>query len=214
MTGATHLHNDGYAVVPNVIDERTLRAIERCLRGLQVSRAGTRNLLQADWCRALARRLASSPTLAPLLPQRFVAVQCTLFDKSPDCNWSVPLHRDVHIPVAQRVDHPMLSGWSRKEGSWFVQAPLPVLRQAVALRVQVDDGVAGGGGLCVVPRSHRAASKGAAHDCVVGRGDVLAMSPLLLHASAKAARPVRRRVLHFLFAPGELPFGLRWPTPN
>ena len=211
MTHATHLQRDGYVVVPSVLDDRTMCAIERCLVALDASSAGTRNLLQAAWCRALARRLMSSPTLADLLPRHAVAVQCTLFDKSPERNWSVPMHRDVHVPVAQRIDHPLLTGWSRKEGSWFVRAPFPLLRQALALRVQVDHGIDGGGGLSVVPESHMADSALPAHECVVGRGGVLAMS-LLLHASAKAARPVRRRVLHFLLARHELPFGLRWPT--
>lgn len=43
-------------------------------------------------------------------------------------------------------------------------------------------------------------------------GDALLMRPLVLHASSKASAPGRRRVLHFLFGPSELPFGLSWRT--
>ena len=46
----------------------------------------------------------------------------------------------------------------------------------------------------------------------VKRGDVLAMRPLLLHASSKALVPSFRRVLHFVFGPPVLPRGLRWAT--
>jgi hypothetical protein len=47
-------------------------------------------------------------------------------------------------------------------------------------------------------------------DCVVPRGGVLAMRPLLVHASKKAMPGVVRRVLHFLFGPPKLPHGLEW----
>jgi hypothetical protein len=38
------------------------------------------------------------------------------------------------------------------------------------------------------------------------------MKPLLLHASSKVSIDSGRRVLHFVFAPAELPGGLRWPV--
>ena len=47
-------------------------------------------------------------------------------------------------------------------------------------------------------------------ECLASKGDALVMRPLLLHASSKAETPSRRRVLHFLFGPAELPYGLRW----
>lgn len=34
--------------------------------------------------------------------------------------------------------------------------------------------------------------------------------PLVLHASSKALRPSARRILHFLFGPEELRYGLHW----
>lgn len=44
----------------------------------------------------------------------------------------------------------------------------------------------------------------------VSRGGALVMRPLLLHASSKATVSVSRRVLHFVFGPRSLPFGLEW----
>ena len=46
--------------------------------------------------------------------------------------------------------------------------------------------------------------------CPAPRGGAMVMRPLLLHASSKSTGTSRRRVLHFLFGPAELPFGLRW----
>jgi hypothetical protein len=42
------------------------------------------------------------------------------------------------------------------------------------------------------------------------RGDVLLMSPLLLHGSERARVPTRRRVLHLEWAAFDLPGGLHW----
>jgi hypothetical protein len=36
------------------------------------------------------------------------------------------------------------------------------------------------------------------------------MRPLALHTSSKATGTGRRRVLHVVFGPPELPFGLQW----
>jgi hypothetical protein len=38
----------------------------------------------------------------------------------------------------------------------------------------------------------------------------LVMRPLALHTSSKATGTSRRRVLHFVFGPAELPYGLQW----
>jgi hypothetical protein len=46
--------------------------------------------------------------------------------------------------------------------------------------------------------------------CNAHRGSALVMRPLLLHASSKASGLSRRRVLHLLFGPRQLPHGLNW----
>lgn len=49
-----------------------------------------------------------------------------------------------------------------------------------------------------------------AQECIAERGDVLAMRPLLLHASSPAASPQHRRVVHIEYAAAELPGDLEW----
>ena len=46
--------------------------------------------------------------------------------------------------------------------------------------------------------------------CHASQGSALVMRPLLLHASSKSKGYGRRRVLHFVFGPRSLPYGLRW----
>jgi ectoine hydroxylase-related dioxygenase (phytanoyl-CoA dioxygenase family) len=147
-----------------------------------------------------------------------------LFDKSLGKSWSVTLHQDLSIPVKEKVDHPQCSGWSVKEGTLYVQPPMALLRHMVAVRLHLDDCGIENGPLRVVSGSH---SLGRVSDaemeaaqrtqgdtvCTVPRGGALVMRPLLLHASSKATARSQRRVLHFVFAPPNLPHGLSWSEP-
>lgn len=184
--------------------------------------AGSRDLLRHAWCRDLVARLREGLRAARVLDEDAVAVQCTLFRKSESRNWKVALHQDLSIPVAQRIAHPALSGWSLKQDRHFVQPPTTLLERTLAVRLHLDACGAGDGPLRVVPGSHRhgrlsletARGLRVAHgevECTARPGDLLIMQPLLLHASSKAVQPSgRRRVLHFLFGPRDPGFGLCW----
>jgi hypothetical protein len=210
---------DGFAVLPALLDDGELSRVEALLARRTAS--GAREFLEEAGCAALARRLQSDARLAAAIPRTHVPVQCTAFEKSRDHNWLVAVHQDLAIPVAERVDDPMLGGWSNKGGTWFVQPPVDVLEQLVALRLHVDDCGIDDGPLKVVAGSHRGGrlddaaavawrdARGAVA-CPVPRGGAMLMRPLLLHASSKATGSSRRRVLHFLFGPPTLPHGLAW----
>lgn len=211
----------GFVILHRVLDRADCAALTRQADAFAAAGAGTRRLLAQPWCAALASRLGEHPAVRELLPPRAVAVQCTFFTKSTSTNWLVPVHQDLAIPVAERVDALELRGWSEKEGELFVQAPVGVLESLVAVRVHLDPCGADDGPLQVIPGSHRqgivAAEEGAATrrtrgmiGCTMDVGDALVMRPLLLHASSKAAGTSQRRVLHFVFGPRELPCGLRW----
>lgn len=184
--------------------------------------AGTRNLLSMAWCRELADRLRAILSQQGLLAADAVSVQCTLFKKSDSRNWKVALHQDLAIPVAAKIDHAALSGWSSKEGVYFVQPPIELMQTMLAVRLHLDPCRDGDGPVCVVPGSHRHGRLDQARtraldaaegrvECLAEPGDLLLMRPLLLHASSKAKRPNgARRVLHFLFGPSEPGYGLRW----
>jgi hypothetical protein len=214
----------GFAVAKAVISAASCNAIESELNTIPLLGAGTRNLLTTPWCAALATQLRSNLCIAQLVPAAHLAVQCTCFEKSRNKNWLVSLHQDLSIPVAERVDHSEWTGWSEKEGSLYVQPPLSVMQDLVAVRLHIDPCGAEDGPLRVVPGTHQMgiipAEAGpalrAAHGemvCLAAPGDAVVMRPLVLHASSKSTGQSRRRVLHFLFGPPELPHGLRWqPT--
>jgi ectoine hydroxylase-related dioxygenase (phytanoyl-CoA dioxygenase family) len=207
--------------VPEVIDSATCDVAARLLERAPSHGAGSRRLLTNSWCQDLARRVRQHAAVAALLPPDSVVVQCTVFDKSPEKNWLVALHQDRSIPVRRRVESPSLTGWSEKEGDIFVQPPREVLESVTTVRIHVDPCPVESGALRVVPGSHRSGllapleaerlRDGFGEEAVPSpRGGALILKPLLLHASSKAKVALQRRVLHFVFGPRLLPFGLEW----
>ena len=210
---------DGYFVVPAVLSEAECAAAASKVQLADSTAGGTRCLLSQPWCAELAGSLRAHPALHGLIARDSVAVQCNYFEKSAGRNWLVPIHQDLSIPVAKRVAAPTLRGWSEKEGMLFVRAPVNLLEQLVAVRIHLDVCGAQDGPLRVVPGSHRrgvigdaVACREAGQEtfCLAGVGAALVLRPLLLHASSKGTGTGRRRVLHFVFGPRDLPFGLEW----
>ncbi len=137
--------------------------------------------------------------------------RATLFDKSPAANWLVVWHQDTALPLQERVELPGWGPWSLKEGIQYAHAPAAALNAVLALRVSLDDSTAENGPLRVLPRTHNLGvlSDDSIHDlstriqpvdCVVPKGGVAAMRPLVVHASSKSQTQMPRRVLHIEYA--------------
>ncbi|MBX3711872.1 MAG: phytanoyl-CoA dioxygenase family protein [Lysobacter sp.] len=183
--------------------------------------AGSRDLLSQPWCAELVAPIRRRLYAIGALAEDAVAIQCTLFRKTATCNWKAPYHQDLSVPVAVRIEHPDLSGWSTKPDGLYVQPPETLLSKLLAVRLHLDACGEDDGPLRVVPGSHRSGrlpsttiadvpKSAVERTCVAERGDLWLMRPLLLHASSRAARPNGRRVLHFVFAPPDPGHGLQW----
>lgn len=221
----------GFAIARNAVDSETrahllaeLRAandeaatIRRAGRG-----AGLRDLLNVvPATRALAESSALRALVEPVLGAQARVVRGIFFDKTPEANWKVAWHQDLTIAVRRQIETPGFTAWSTKAGITHVQPPAPVLERMLTLRVHLDDANEENGALRVIPESHRHGRLTASEIeawrerntsvlCVVEQGGVMAMRPLLLHASSQASRPRHRRVLHFEYAAEKLPAGLEW----
>ena len=214
------LETDGFMVLPPFLDAGECERLAIAAARFGASRAGSRRLLEHPAISETALRIRALPELAGSMQDDAVAVQCTLFAKTKDRNWSVTPHQDIGIPVAEHVDSPECTGWSRKESILFVQPPASVLETLLAVRLQLDDCAEDTGPLEAVPGSHRLGrlrsgeiverASGNKVACVPQRGGAIALRPLTIHASSKSVSPLPRRVLHFLFGPRQLPLGLRW----
>ena len=214
------LADAGWLRVPSGLPHAAIAALPVDMAA-DAGAAGSRNMLESTWCAALVAPIREQLRMRDLLPSDAVAVQCTLFRKTAACNWKAPYHQDLSIPVAARVAHAALSGWSVKEDGHYVQPPASLLDALLAVRLHLDACGPDEGALRVVPRSHRLGrmvpegiaaidKHGQETICAADVGDLLLMRPLLLHASSKAKRPNGRRILHFLFAPPDPGYGLKW----
>jgi ectoine hydroxylase-related dioxygenase (phytanoyl-CoA dioxygenase family) len=175
------------------------------------SRAGRRHLMSHPAVRSIAHRPELLELARDVVGPAAVPYRATLFDKSGARNWLVVWHQDTTLPLASRTDSAEWGPWSVKDGVTYAHAPTWALRDIVALRVHLDDSTPENGPLRVIPGSHRdgvlsdddvfrKARESSAIDCVVRRGGVLRMRPLLIHGSSKSIRPEPRRVLHLEYA--------------
>jgi ectoine hydroxylase-related dioxygenase (phytanoyl-CoA dioxygenase family) len=137
--------------------------------------------------------------------------RATLFEKSATANWLVVWHQDTALPLRQRLNVPSWRPWSIKEGIDYAHAPAVALSGVLALRVHLDDSTLENGPLRVLPRTHNLgvlsddriqelAKEISGVDCVCPKGGVVAMKPLLVHASSKSKSEIPRRVLHIEYA--------------
>jgi ectoine hydroxylase-related dioxygenase (phytanoyl-CoA dioxygenase family) len=224
------IHELGFAIVTQVLEDSELDTIisdlSQSSQG-QSSRHGktyaVRNLLASSQAVAyLAQSEDIRALVQAVLESEPFPVRAILFDKVPEANWPVAWHQDQFIPADQRLDVPGFTSWSIKKGVPHVRPPVTVLERMLTLRIHLDDCSADNGALKVVPGSHklgllteeRIRDMVAASDvtvCAATRGSVLAMRPLLLHASGSAVSPFHRRVIHLEYAADRLPGGLKWP---
>jgi len=146
-----------------------------------------------------------------ILGGNVIPFRATLFDKSPKANWLVVWHQDTALPLRERRETPGWGPWSVKEGVNYAHAPASALEQVVALRLHLNDSTSENGPLRVLPRTHtlgvltddqirNLAGRVEQVECLVPRGGVLAMRPLIVHASSKSATEAPRRVLHLEYA--------------
>lgn len=155
----------------------------------------------------------------PLLPGAR-AVRALWFDKTPAANWLVPWHQDRTIAVGKRSDVPGYGPWSVKQGTCYVEPPFALLAAMLTVRLHIDDCPAGNAPLEVAVGSHleRVAADAVAARaklfpqrlCFAAAGDLWLYRTPILHRSARAATPGRRRVLQMDFCADVLPAGLQW----
>lgn len=230
----THLEmdfqRDGYRIFNPVFFQTEMadlvEILNRGIHGESVRRKSEvyaiRNLLETiPDLRVLAEDQRIRSIVEPILGSKYFVVRSLLFDKIPEANWKVGWHQDRTIAVRKRIVVPGFGPWSTKAGIQHVQAPVKVLENILALRIHLDDCGSENGPLRILPGSHRSgilpdddinhwSSTVSPIICTLQSGGILALRPLLIHASSPAQFPAHRRVIHLELASDKLPGGLEW----
>jgi hypothetical protein len=199
----------GYSITEQLFAQREMVSLRETLErvGLPRSRAGTRHLLHVPAVRDLASHSRLVNLAASFIGPRPVAFRATLFDKSATSNWMVAWHQDTALPLHRRSENPAWGPWSIKRGVLHAIAPAAALSSVVALRVHLDASTDTNGPLRVLPGTHeggilsrddivQCARTIRPVECLAPVGGVIAMRPLLVHASLKTSDGRPRRVLH------------------
>ncbi len=102
-----------------------------------------------------------------------------------------------------------------------VEPPFAVIEQMVTLRIHLDPVGAENAPLLIAPGSHAmgklrddaiapAVARCGRHACLAERGDIWMYRTPIVHASAAATTPTRRRVLQVDYSADDLPPPLAW----
>lgn len=233
----SHLQRNGFAILKSEFSHEQVDAlldeVEHCISGDFASSIRSRGgsvYAARDLSEVMpaANEIWQTESLIAkldtVLGSDFGFVRGLYFDKHPDRPWSLPWHKDMTIAV-QRNDLPSetFRNPTRKAGVSHVEAPHWLLNQMLTLRIHLDTVTSDNGPLQVIAGSHLEnegdsesqhvpLAKHSIREVLCDRGDVLAMRPLLSHASG-VARPDagHRRIIHLEFAAKEnLPDAYRW----
>lgn len=220
----TSLVHQGYEIHRAIFtsDEINLLRKEADRVASEASSACVRNLRNRS---ALFHELSVSPKIRSLLlTTELRPVRSILFDKTPSENWPVAWHQDLTICIKEEKSIEGYGPWSTKDGFPHVQPPVELVEKIVTARIHLDLTDSSNGALMLVPGSHlhgriptssiAAFTTSPAHTCECQPGDVLLMSPLILHSSRRSAVPSRRRIIHLEYAPSDaLDARLKWHEP-
>jgi ectoine hydroxylase-related dioxygenase (phytanoyl-CoA dioxygenase family) len=207
------IQQKGYAILPAVVEPRAIAGLLAELDGVALprTRAGIRHAMRLPAVSEVARSEPMMAIAQGVLGKDAFPFRATLFDKSPIANWLVVWHQDTALPFERRHEASGWGPWSIKNGLTYAHAPAGALSQVLALRLHLDDSTSENGPLRVLPGTHtlgvltdeslhELSAEIAAVECLVPAGGVLAMRPLIVHASSKSVSSVPRRVLHIEFA--------------
>jgi ectoine hydroxylase-related dioxygenase (phytanoyl-CoA dioxygenase family) len=207
------VRDEGYGLIPDVFAPSEIRSLLTALKreALPRTRAGVRHAMRSP---AVART-ANDPRMLDIarkiLGPAAIPFRATLFEKLPDSNWLVAWHQDTALPLQERREASGWGPWSIKDGVNYAHAPAKALEKVVALRLHLDDSILNNGPLRVLPATHTKgvltdeeifsiAAQTSNVDCLMPIGGIVAMRPLVIHASSKSQTENPRRVLHIEYA--------------
>jgi ectoine hydroxylase-related dioxygenase (phytanoyl-CoA dioxygenase family) len=213
MRHIENIEQFGFEITPAVFSQAECDSLIEELSVLETkrTRAGARHLMSHPFVARIANDERVRGIAAAVLGPGALPYRATLFDKSAESNWSVVWHQDTALPLETRREAVGWGPWSTKGGIHYAHAPTAALVRVIAIRVHLDDCVATNGPLRVIPGSHRlgvlcdeevleVAHASEPKECLVARGGILTMRPLVIHSSSRVKSRAQRRVFHIEYA--------------
>lgn len=137
----------------------------------------------------------------------------TYYDKPPNSKWKLGFHQDIQINLKDKLDDQRFKFWVKRNGYFQVQPPIEVLENIITFRIHLDDCNIENGALKIVPKSHKMGFIDITDYKIenteiieMHAGDILKLSPLLLHASGYNNTSEKRGVIHLEFSNFNLPW--------
>jgi Phytanoyl-CoA dioxygenase (PhyH) len=213
------LEDDGAELVTSLLSDRDIRNAIPIFDSLATTSAGFRIAVRELEHIGLSKCITS--LAARELGPNARAVRALLFDKHEANNWALGWHQDRTIAVKERKEVHGFGPWTIKAGTPHVAPPFALLERMVTVRVHFDAVDQDNAPLLVAPSSHRlgliaerdiasVVAECGEHTCLAEAGDVWIYATPILHASARAVHPRRRRVLQIDYSADNLPGGLEW----
>ncbi len=216
------IERNGFSLLPQVFDDDTVAAMldniesgflaDTEFSSIRSSRGtvfAARNVLDVvPEISTLWRSAHLENVLRTILGNTPGLVRALYFDKPSHRSWSLPFHKDMTIAVVDNTLPSMrFTKPTRKANVPHVEAPTSVLENMLTLRIHLDDVTNDNGPLQVIAGSHRNGKisgnySGSPTVVTCNAGDVLAMRPLVSHASGHSNPDfeMQRRILHLEFS--------------
>ncbi len=215
------LDPDGAEHHPDMLDPAELECMDALSHRLRASSAGLRLSGDADVARLTASTSTIGRLAAEILGTDAQPVRAILFDKTAQNNWPLGWHQDRTICVRERADVPGFGPFTVKNGLLHVQPPAQILARMLTMRVHLDPCPETNAPLKVALGSHNqgfvptdliadVVAKSHQFRCLAERGDIWVYRTLIVHASDRAQKPLRRRILQLDFSADPLPSPLQW----
>lgn len=220
------VHHKGFCILRHVFMKREVNHMKQMIftylksSGQKENTHAIRNLFnEIPDMKKLAINSNLSNILKSIDPKLFLT-KAIYFDKSPGSNWYVSWHQDIVINVAEKIETPGFTGWTKKFGVHGVVPPDEYLQSTFTVRIHLDETDETNGALKVLAGSHHKklsddeialiTQNSIPYVSEVNACGIQIMKPLLLHASSKATSQKNRKVIHLEFNTKELPNGLEW----
>lgn len=223
------LHNNGFAITPLIYNFKEVKAIIKVIENCD---SRSKSLIKIKELFAIRQLMKTLPQLKPLVfnskllqlisevsGEDYFLTKAIYFDKPKESNWFVAYHQDISISVKEKYDVDLYSNWTFKREQYGVIPPVEILNSIITIRIHLDDTNEYNGALKVIPKSHlngivRLDSNKWKIEpeqlCVVKKGAIMFMKPLLFHSSNRTTTNEQRRVIHLEFSNKLLEKPLKW----